>query len=252
MNQNPYAAPALPYAPPPPPPGSGEPGPLRASDMFSLAWERFKQCWGPPTGAYFIIWIASAATGQAPTVLRMLKLVPQSTLALWQLGTLLVSLVVTSFLHIGFIRMSLQAARGQDPEFGVLFSGADRFLPMLGLTVLTWLLFIVGCAALIVPGVLLMLIFSFAGYYVVDADMGPVQALDASAKATRNQWGEVLVLWVLFTLVAIAGMMLCCVGMIASLPLAQLAVTYAFIRLSGRGSLPPSGLPNEWSQARAG
>ncbi len=251
MNQNPYAAPALPYAPPPPPPGAGQPGPLRASDAFAQAWERFKQCWGVLVGGYAVVYVLSTGVGQTPTVLGALNVVPQATLVPWKIGAGILSMFVGSFFHVGFVRMTLQAARGEDPEFGLLFSGADRFLPTLGASLLAGVVMCLGCAMLIVPGVLVMLAFSFATYYVIDAGMGPMQALDASVKATRGQWGEVFLLWVLFTLATVAGTLCCCIGLLAALPLGQLAVTYAFIRVSGRGALPPADRPNEWPAAPA-
>ena len=62
-----------------------------------------------------------------------------------------------------------------------MFSGAGRFLPLLGVLFLTLLAVMLGYALLIVPGIILALGLSFAQFYVVDQKMGPIDALKARA-----------------------------------------------------------------------
>jgi hypothetical protein len=246
MNQNPYAAPAQAYAPPPPPPPTGQPGQLDASDAFSLAWALFKKNGGPLVGAGFFVGILGGVTGQVPNGLKAAHVVDATTAGILSLVTLVFSLALNAFLQPGFVRMALQTARGEQPSFGVLFSGADRFWPMLGLYLLTFLAVVVGCAALIIPGIFLSLAMSFASFYVVDAKLGPIEAIKASFGIVRVQWGQVFLFWLLFTLVGVGGMLMCCVGYFPAIALGQLAAGVAFVKMSGRGVVPPATAPGGW------
>src|SRR5690606_29280288 len=69
-------------------------------------------------------------------------------LGLWQADSLpallftvsagLFGMLASWFLQVGLLRMFLSAARGQQVSFGLLLSGADRFLPMVGYSILAF------------------------------------------------------------------------------------------------------------------
>lgn len=252
MNPNPYAAPAQPYAPsPPPPPGAGQPGPLDASEAFSIAWDLFKRFGGPLVAATLVGGVIQTIPGQIPNILFALHATDKVTTIVLRVAAFLVVSVIGAYFHVGLVRMSIQAARGQQPSFGLLFAGGDRFGAMLGLYGITGLLVLVGCAALIVPGIFLGIALSFASFYLVDANLGPVKAIEASVAVVRVQWGQAFLFWLLYFLVATAGMLLCCVGYLASLPLAELAAAVAFVKISGRGALPLVQPPDAWTAPAA-
>jgi hypothetical protein len=246
MNQNPYAAPAQAYAPPPPPPPTGQPGLFDASEAFSQAWTLFKKNGGPLVGAGFVVGLLGSVPGQIPNGLKAANLIDNTTAGVLSLVILLFIGVMSAFLQPGFLRMALQTARGEQPSFGVLFSGADRFWAILGLNLLTTLLMAVGCAALIVPGVFLAMAVSFASFYVVDANLGPVKAIEASVGIVRVQWGQTFLFWLLFFLVAVGGSFMCCIGYFPAIALGQLAAAVAFIKMSGRGVVPSATAPGGW------
>jgi hypothetical protein len=185
-------------------------------------------------------------TGQVPNGLRAARLVDANTAAILAILTVVFTWVLNAFLSVGFIRMALQTARGETPNFGLLFSGSDRFWPMLGLSFLSALLVLVGCGALIVPGIFLSLAVSFAAFFLVDANLGPIKAIEASVGIVRVQWGQTFLFWLLCGLVAVAGMLMCCVGYFPALALCQLASAVAFIKMSGRGAVPPAAAPGGW------
>jgi hypothetical protein len=268
VDYNPYAAP---QAPPPPAPGQlveGAPQEWTASEALSFAWTRFKDVWPPLVGAYVLTWLSGLVIGQIPNVIKLsMPDLSRWTMLAVSLGGVFVSVGVAVFLNVGFTRMFLVAARGGRPPLGLLFSGADRFFPALGCGVLSVLIVGGGFGVGLVPGLILGLglgprlllagvigvvpgiIFglglAFANFYVIDTTLGPVQALRASWAATRGQTGEVFVLGLLASILAIAGFALCCLGWFATLPLGVLTVAVAFTRASGRMSAqaaPPAAL----------
>ncbi len=82
----------------------------------------------------------------------------------------------------------------------------------------------------------------FASVYVIDANMGPFEALNASWRATRgHKW--MLFLFILVCIgVALAGTVACCVGIFVASPLIYLAHAIIFTRISGRA--PATAWPN--------
>lgn len=212
---------------------------------MSIAWERFKDIWPPLVGAGAVILVVSAVAGQVPNVFSMAR-PGVSRLAVTPLGLSwgVVQWALTTFLDVGFTRMLLAAARGNTPAFGMLFSGGDRFLAALGCGLLRSFAVGVGFVLLIVPGIILALGFAFATFFVVDANLGPIEALQASWQATRGQKAELFVLSVLTCLVYIAGLAMCCVGLAAAFPLCMLAFAVAFTRVTGRSPLDAPGEPS--------
>jgi uncharacterized membrane protein len=92
----------------------------------------------------------------------------------------LLSLFISSFFGVGMIRMFLSAMRGEEPQFGQLFSGGDRMFALLGTQLLMGLAIVFGMIALIVPGIIVALGFSLAIFVCVDQQLGPIESLKKS------------------------------------------------------------------------
>ncbi len=241
MNQyNPYAAP---QAAPPMPPGGpqyavGGPQPWDIGEVFSLAWDVFKRSWGVLVGSYFLAGIIGAIPGQIPALLVMSGAIEQNSGEYWGIYsvTTFVGLVISSFFQPGLIRIWCAAARGQSVDFGTLFSGANKFLPVFATLMLTIFAILLGYVFLIVPGIILGLGLMFAQFFVVDADMGPIQAMKASWDATNGHKGKLFLFGLVGGLVAAVGLVACCIGVYASISLFWVALAIVYVRLSGRGT----------------
>jgi uncharacterized membrane protein len=69
--------------------------------------------------------------------------------------------------------------------------------------------------------------------------MGPIEAMKASWSATRGQKGEIFVLGIAAVGLSLLGMLMCCVGLLATSPILYVAMAVAFIRMSGLGTTAP-------------
>ncbi len=236
MNYNPYAAPQA-------PPGAaligvpyGQPQPWTASEAIAQAWAAFKIHGGLLILSYLLPTFITALAGQIPVVVGFLDIVPAGSgnkIVLQTIG-LLIGQISAAFFQGGLVRIWLAVARGDTPAFGTLFSGADRFLPMLALNLMTMLALFLGLALFIVPGVILYLGLFAAQFYVVDAGMKPLEAMKASWSSTRGQKGEILLLTLGGAGLVVLGMLMCCVGTLATVPIYFLSTAIAYTRLSGR------------------
>jgi uncharacterized membrane protein len=187
--------------------------------------------------SYLAYGVLVAVLQQVPNGLTLTKVVDPGSPAYFAVtgGGFLVTQIVSAFFQVGVTRMWLDAARDTRPTFETLFSGADRFLPMLGLNLLFFLGGTVGCVLFVVPGVLLYMIYQLAPYYVVDARMGPIDALQQSWTATEGQKGELFVLALAGLGLSMLGLSMCCVGLFATVPLYFVATAVTFTRVSGIG-----------------
>ena len=243
MNYNPYAPPEATSAPPPPPGGFGPSQPWTATEAVSVAWGRFKDHWGVLVLASFVYAIIMITLGQIPTVLVASHVVEEMTPAYFGVAgvnAFFSQCIVASFFNAGMARMWLDTARGATPRFESLFSRADRFLPMVGLYVIVYLTIFVACAALIVPGVLLLAILQIAPYYVVEGRMGPIDALQTAWTVSKGQRGELVVLGVCGIGIAILGVVMCCIGWIFTTPVYWVATAVVFTRIAGMSTVVPA------------
>ena len=232
---NPYAAPSAASGDVSVIAGYGQPMPWTPSEVLSAAWKRFNTSWLVLVGAYFVAVMASDVVSYGmQAILYVGKLDKSVVGSVLYCLSLVASFCISSFFVVGMLRLFLDCARNRPVRFGVLFGGGDRWLPMLGLQFLVSLVVGIGFVLLIVPGVILGLGLSLAYCYVVDANMGPIDAMRASWEATKGQRGQLFVLGLLLFLVALAGLAACCVGILAAIPLTSLAWVIAYTRISGR------------------
>ena len=171
---------------------------------------------------------ALAASGSAdPTVLALIN-------GGGSLVGYLVSIVVQAFVLGGVVQFALRVARGEKPDFGVVFSGGRYFAPMLGGTLLYTLGVTIGFGACIVPG-----LFLYAGWiaysaFIVDKGLGGTEALKASWQATTPYRTNIIVYALLSMLVGIAGALACCIGaLLVSFPVLMVGNAYLYLKLIG-------------------
>lgn len=153
---------------------------------------------------------------------------------------MLVSIVPTALsyvLIVGMVSMGVRKARGEYINVGMIFEPFRRF----GSLFLTTLLFtLVTYAALFVcclptffftPVLLLMPTVAYL------QELGPIDALSVTFDACKAHWLGLLALTLVTLLLAFAGVIVCCVGVLISVPIAL--VTYSIHYRAFFESTPP-------------
>ncbi len=249
MNYNPYAAPqAAPPQPGAPLAYAGGPQPWDIGEVLTAGFEALKTNWVVLVFTYFVtmfITIIVEYLPRIPTFIGIFKMGSAPDLLLAFSG-MAVGLVVSSFFSVGLIRIWLGVARGQQPEFGVLFGGADRFLPLLGTMFLSLMGIGIGSMFLLVPGVILALGLMLSTFFVIDQGMSPVDALQASWKATDGHKGKLFGFGLVAGLIIIGSEMCCFLPVFVAIPTVMVAVTIIYLRITGRGAAavaPPGAGP---------
>lgn len=213
-------------------------------EVLRLGWDRVKADWPvlifAPLLAMGVGQVMGMGGGQ---IAQRMHISPLSWEALGiNFGVSFLAMFVHTYFQGGLLRIMLRAARGQTASFGLLFSGGSVYLKLLAVNLLLFLAVWSGMLLLIVPGVILGLGFSMGQFYVVDAGMGPIAALNASWNATKGHKAHIFGFG--FVMFGIMMLSMCtCVGWILVQAVAYVGWAILFTRISGRQAStldPPS------------
>jgi hypothetical protein len=175
----------------------------------------------------------------------------------------LVGFAVGSFLGIGQAIIFLKLARGQRAEFSDMFSGGPRFLPVIGLLLLTGGPHILlqtfsssfggrrGFADLVMmSNSLLMLYFLvyailalywWPAYYLVLEDRaGVFQSFGLAARITEGNKLQSFLLFLLMYGMWLLGCLALVVGLLFAIPLTQLMLAVAYLMMTGQLPTKPA------------
>jgi uncharacterized membrane protein len=102
-------------------------------------------------------------------------------------------------------------------------------------TILFGLAFLLGFILLIVPGIIVLIVWQFFGYVIVEnPQTSATEALRRSAEITKGHRWELFGLGLLLIGINFLGLLACCVGVLFTEGIAAVAVAYAYKTLSGQ------------------
>jgi len=255
VNYNPYQAPQAVAA-------GGAPGlianhgpqPWAVGETFELAWEGFKRNWLALIAAFIIAAVVAVIPAGIPGGLvgaRVLE--PGSAVYFSVFGvTQLVSFAIGSFFEAGMVRLFVTVARGQEADLGMLFGGGNKMLFVFLQRLLTYLVCCIAGLLLFVPGVILAIGLCLATFFVVDADLGPVDAMKASWNATKGHKGSLFVFFLAVFGIRFLGLLACCVGTFVAAQISSVALAIIYVRLSGRGTATSAYVQTNYPGAGGG
>jgi uncharacterized membrane protein len=139
-------------------------------------------------------------------------------------------------LQVGISAMAVKVARGQAVQVGDVFGAYRRFWPVVGTMFLSMVASGIGLCLCIVPGIFLFGALSMAPLIAFDQEVDPIEALTRSYRTLgRDAWMMFLVMFVA-GLLNIAGILVCCVGVLVTMPMYM-----ATVGLSYHYLFPPAG-----------
>ncbi len=205
-----------------------------AGDFEIQPAETIKQAWGMLKGMKTTFWLATIVYVVIAAIVEVIlgltlgySIDDSSFDTLELLGSVISTLIMGPFVA-GMYMIVIKHSVGASIEVGELFNHFDKILPMFFLSVLMTFAVVIGFFLLIVPGIYLMIAFSFAMFLLIEKDMGPLQALSVSRKVVHFQWFQMAGLVLLCILICLAGIMALLVGALWAIPLAGLAITLVY------------------------
>jgi hypothetical protein len=188
-------------------------GELSVGQVFARAWEILT--------ANFAQFVAVMAIVAVPNLLLEAQ-GPSTGGPGWMFAIVLPLSVVLNFVGQAVILyIAFQYLRGQSASLGdSVQKGLTRFFPILGLSILMGLGFLVGAVLLVVPAIILLVVWSVALPACVLERLGPIASLKRSSALTKgHRWkifGIMLLLWIAtLVVITVLGALLFSLGAIA-------------------------------------
>lgn len=274
--QGAYPPPGAGYPPPAPggypPPAGGYPAPsgpgfpgaqhYSVGDAFSWAWSKFTANAAAlivPTLVYGIIVfglqllfgaLSSAVDPESTSYTSdgdgfsfSYNVNGPASLAITILGSI-VALVVGGIIQSAYYNGMLDVANGRPVTIGSFFKPRNVGAVIIA-SVIVGLLTSIGFALCIIPGFVVVIFTMFTVIALLDRNLSPIDAIKTSFNIAKNNFGQVLLTFLVVFAVTLVGALLCGVGLLVALPLAALIEVYAYRKLSGGqvADLNPQPLP---------
>jgi hypothetical protein len=217
--------------------GSLERG-IAGNYQFSVG-ETLSEAWAKTNGAK---WKVHLALG-----LYLLVYIPVAMLSSFLLigdssptaaigGTILqfvVLMAVVTPLMAGLLMLGVKRAVGAPLAATSIFSYYGKIVPLLITSILSTVLILVGFLLLIIPGIYLSIAYYLAVPLVVEKNLSPWEAMEASRKAIGKRWFAVFGMMIVITLINFVGMIPLGIGLIWTVPMSLIAMGILYRNVFG-------------------
>jgi uncharacterized membrane protein len=226
--------------------------PVRLADWWETAKAHYTEYMGPAIGYQVVSQVISLAVGLVP-----------------YLGAV-IQAAINPALDAGMTIVALKQLRGRRWGFGDFFSGFQTWWPLVANSLLFGLIalacmtpaivvFIAGgvsglaplmiaAAVVAVLGLVPMTYLSIRGFFfavplIVDRGFGPVEAIQGSWRMTQDKFWDFFKLGAILFGLNLLGLLLLCIGLLFTVPLATLLKAAAYA--DAEGSDPPLPRPRD-------
>ncbi|MEK7606319.1 MAG: DUF975 family protein [Patescibacteria group bacterium] len=149
-----------------------------------------------------------------------------------------VSVLVQWWIYLGFARIALNAQAGRPINFKMLFAEKWETLYKFALVmVLTGVIVVIGFVLLIVPGIIAQLMLSMVVFITLEKHMGIVETLKESRRLTDGHKWNLFGFMLVAIVINILGALLFGVGLLVTIPVTILALTYIYKKLDRRDDI---------------
>ncbi len=124
---------------------------------------------------------------------------------------------------LGVVTLSLQFAGQKSVAWKDFFSKMHIAVPYFLASFVAGISTVLGLICLIIPGMIIYLRLSLFSYFMIDKNMGPIEALKASWYLVKGVTWKVLGFWLLTLLLLLLGFLCFVVGLLFTLPVIMIA-----------------------------
>lgn len=126
-------------------------------------------------------------------------------------------------LGIGLYMIALRHSLGKSSKASHVFNYYDKAPALFLTSFLYYVLVALGLVLLIIPGIYLIVAFSFSYFLIVDKNMTPIEALKTSQKVVHKKWFNMAGFILLAMIITVIAAMALLIGLIWALPMVTLA-----------------------------
>lgn len=145
----------------------------------------------------------------------------QSAISFAAASTLLKVWIMAPLLA-GWWMLSVKLAVRAPTQATDIFSYFSKMLPLVGTMLLFYLMIIIGTCFFVLPGIYLSIAYTLALPLVVEKNLSPWQALEASRKAVTHHWFGVFGLYIVMGLIIMLSTIPLFIGLIWTIPMMAL------------------------------
>ena len=135
-------------------------------------------------------------------------------------------------ISLGSIGVALRIHDKKKVNYKNLFDYANLVIPYLLASIIYSAIVIVGLILFIIPGIIWSIKFRYFSYFMVDRNMGPIDALKKSSKITEGIKWNLFLLGILLGLINLLGAVALGVGLLVTMPTTMMAEAWVFRRLA--------------------
>ena len=173
---------------------------------------------------YFVIYVVAALVlGFAAGSLSFDPAAQQQGFTAAGIAVNVVVTVIGMTLMLGIMLMGIRRAVDAPIAVTQVFSAFPRIVPLVVTLVLLYLMVAIGLVLLVIPGIYLMVAYYLALPLVVEKNIEPWQALEASRKALSKHWFRTFGLGLAVTLINVATIFTLGIGLIWTVPMSMIA-----------------------------
>ena len=148
--------------------------------------------------------------------------------------------VVLTPVIAGLYMIGIKIAANQNVSGASIFDYFNKIWPLLLTMILMSIMIAIGFVLLILPGIYLAIGYAMALPLVIDKNLSPWEAMEASRKAVSKHWFKVLGLYIVIVLIMWLSAIPLGIGLIWTLPLAVVLYGVLYTTMFGYGSSMPS------------
>lgn len=204
--------------------------------IVSVAWSRWAANLGVLVGGILLLIFILFGLGMFQGfVLGMLAEATSPQVALGvNLVFALLNFVLQTYLGIGYTRLVLLAAKGEEPEIGEMFHVGADFGPVLGAVFLFTIALTIGLYMWLVPGILLGLFFWPYYYLLVDQRSTFGRCFQDAAKIASRNVGNTILLFLISFGITLAGLLALGIGLLFAAPLVSMIWVVGYLMMTGQ------------------
>ena len=148
-------------------------------------------------------------------------------------ATILVSALIQSIFYTGFYKACLDVVDGNQPDFDVFKQSIETYVQFVLCSLCCSIIGAIGLFLCLLPGFYVIPKTFLAPFYVLDRRMTAIQAIQAAWNDSNDNFWPLLGAWLLVALFAACGYLLCCVGVIYTIPVSYVAYAIVYRHLTG-------------------
>lgn len=148
---------------------------------------------------------------------------PWSQLILSAMSGQLMQVFIVTPLAAGLFMVGLKLAVRTDVKPTEIFSYFPKVLSLVGAMLLIYVMVAIGFCLLIIPGIYLSVSYALTLPLIVDKNLSPWQAMEASRKAITHHWFKIFGLYLVMLVIAMIAAIPIGIGLIWAVPTMMIA-----------------------------